>query len=82
MQVRFVYQMADVIPSATPSFMLKQIVENAMGNVFREMAKVAAQMAVDDPTCAHTAHVHSPKMAATKRWYEMAMKGEGGLAAF
>jgi len=81
-KVRFVFQMGDVIPSATPSWMLRQIVENAMGNIFREMASVAVRMAADDPACAHTRHVNSPPMAATKRWYEAAMRGEGGPASF
>jgi hypothetical protein len=72
--VRMVFQMADAIPAATPSWVLKQIVENALGSVFGQMEKVARRMAVNDPACAHTAHVNSKEMVTTKRWYEKAMQ--------
>jgi hypothetical protein len=72
--VRMVFQMADAIPAATPSWVLKQIVENALGSVFGQMEKVARRMAVNDPACAHTAHVNSKEMVNTKRWYEKAMQ--------
>jgi hypothetical protein len=38
------------------------------------MEKVARRMAVNDPACAHTAHVNSKEMVNTKRWYEKAMQ--------